>query len=91
MKKSSKHSPQVNDSESILSDIPLDKMDQFVDQMLKAIPPKPRPDSVQSPPLQVKPEQDVETEEGAERYAELRRLRARRSFKVPQDRTKTRD
>lgn len=78
MKKSSKHSPKVNDSESILSDIPLDKMDQFVDQMLKAIPPKPRLDSVQSPPLHAKPEEDVETEAEGKRYGELRRLKALR-------------
>jgi hypothetical protein len=78
MTQSSKHSPQVNDSESILSDIPLDKMDQFVDQMLKAIPPKPRLDSVQSPPLQAKPKQDVETEAEGKRYGELRRLKALR-------------
>ena len=89
MTQSSKHSPQVNDSESILSDIPLDKMDQFVDQMLKAIPPKPRLDSAQSAPLQVRPEEDVETEAEGERYGELRRLKALRGFKVPQARTKT--
>jgi hypothetical protein len=34
-------------------------------------------------------EQDVETEAEGERYGELRRLRALRGFKVPQDRTKT--
>jgi hypothetical protein len=40
MSRSQKHSPQVTDTESILGSVPEDKMGEFVDRLLQAVPPQ---------------------------------------------------
>ena len=40
MNGSQKHSPQVTETESILDSVPEDKMGEFVDRLLQAVPPK---------------------------------------------------
>ena len=77
MIESSKHSPQVNDSESTLSDIPEDKMGEFVDRLLARVPPQ-RDASASEQPKAQPPEPKPETEEEGKRYADLRRLKALR-------------
>ena len=38
MSESQKHSPQVTDTESILDSVPQDRMGEFVDRLLQAVP-----------------------------------------------------